>query len=72
MDAEHKPHNAKMEARTPRMPPEVREAQVEELKGCAEIVETRVTEAQQLLNEASHTWTTMEDIDGLVEVRKAL
>ena len=25
-----------------------------------------------MLNEASHTWTTMEDINGLVEVREAL
>ena len=25
-----------------------------------------------MLNEASYTWTNMEDIDGLVEVREAL
>ena len=45
MDAEHKAGIAEMEARTPRMPPEVREAQVEGLKGYTKIVETRVTEA---------------------------
>ena len=72
MDVEHKAHIADLEARTPRTPLEVREACVEELKGYTEIVETHIVEAQQLLNEASHTWIKMEDIDGLVKVREAL
>ena len=69
MDVEHKACIVELEARTPGTPPKVREAQVEEIRGYVEMVETHVTEAQQLLNEASHTWANMEDIDGLVEVR---
>ena len=46
MDAEHKARITKMEARTPGTPPDVRAVRVEELKGYAKIVETRVTEAQ--------------------------
>ena len=72
MDVEHKARIAEIEARTPGMPPAVREVRVQELGGYAEMVETRVEEAQQLLNEASHTWANMEDIDGLIEVREAL
>jgi hypothetical protein len=54
------------------MPPAVREVRVQELRCYVEMVETRVAEAQQLLNEASQAWTNMEDINGLVEVRKSL
>ena len=72
MDVEHKAHITELEARTPGMPPIVREARVQELRGYVEMVETCIAEAQQFLNEASHTWANMEDIDGLVEVTGVL
>lgn len=72
MDAEHKAHIMELEEKTHRTPPAVREARVRELRGYAEMVETCITEAQQLLNVASQAWTNMEDIDGLVEVRAVL
>ena len=72
MDVEHKAHINELEARTLGMPLIVREAWVQEPRRYAEMVETRIVEAQQLLNEQSHTWTNMEDINGLVEVRRAL
>lgn len=72
MDVEHKAHIVEIEARTLGTPPIVREAWVQELRGYAEMVETHITKAQQLLNEASHTWANMEDIGGLVKVRREL
>ena len=35
-------------------------------------IETRLVETQKLLDKATETWTTMEDIDGLNEVHEAL
>lgn len=72
MDAEHKIHIAELEARAPGRPPEEREARVEELQGYADTIEVRLAEMQKLPDEATNTWTTMEDIDGLIDVREAL
>lgn len=72
MDAKHKVHIAELEARTLGTPLTIREAWVQDLRGYAEMVETHIAEAQQLLNDASQAWTNMDDINGLVEVRAAL
>ena len=72
MDAENKARIAELEMRTPGTPLVEREARAQELRGYVEILEPRFAEAQQLLNDASQTWTDMEEIDGLVKFREAL
>ena len=72
MNAKHKDRITELEARAPGMPPKEREARVAELQGYADTIETRLAETQKLLNEATEMWTTMEDIDGLIEVRETL
>lgn len=72
MDAEHKARVAELEARTPGTPPAERQARTQELRVYANMVEVRIEEAQQLINDASQAWTNTEDIDGLDEVRAAL
>ena len=37
-------------------------------KGYADMVEVRIEEAHQLINDVSEAWTNMEDIDGLIDV----
>ena len=54
------------------MPPKEHEARVAELQGYATKIMLRLAETQKLLDEATTTWTTMEDIDDLVEVRATL
>ena len=46
MDAEHKARMVELEARTPGMPPAVREVWVHEPRGYAQMVKTHVAEAQ--------------------------
>ena len=36
------------------------------------MIEIHLAETHKLLDEATNTWKTMEDIDGLIEVREAL
>ena len=72
MDAKHKTHITKLESRVPRTPPEGCEAQAVELHGYATTIETCLAETHKLLDEATDTWTTIEDIDGLIEVGEAL
>ena len=54
------------------MPPIEFEARVAQLKGCAMTIDTRLVEMQKFLNEAMHMWTTMEEVDGLIEFRALL
>ena len=72
MDVEHKARIAELEARVPGMPPKEHKSWVAELQDYATTIETRLAETQKLLDEATETWTTMEDIAGLIESRKAL
>ena len=72
MDAEHKDCIAKLEAKAPGTPSEEREARVAKLQGYVAMIAILLIETKKLLNEETTTWTTMEDIDGLIEVHKAL
>ena len=72
MGAEHKARIIELEVRTLGVPPAKREARTQELKGYADMVEVHIEEAQKLINDASETWTNMEDIDGLVKVWEQL
>ena len=68
MEAEHKARIAELKTKTPGMPPVECKARVVELKCCAVTIDTHLVEIQKLLNGATHTWMTMEEIDGLIEV----
>lgn len=72
MEVEHKARIAKLKARAPGTPLVEREAQVAYLKGCAATIETHSAETSKLLDEATETWTTMEEIDGLIKVCASL
>ena len=72
MDVAHKACIIELDARVPRMLPEECKAQVAELQGCAETIETRLVKTQKFLNEATKMWRTMEEIDGLIKVYEAL
>ena len=72
MDVEHKACTAKLEEKEPGTPPEEREAKVVELQGYATTISLRLAETQKLLDDATTTWTTMDDIDDLVEVHITL
>lgn len=72
MDVEHKAHIVELEAKELRTPPEEHEARVAKLQGYATMIALHLAETQKLLDEATTTWTTMEDIDDLVEVCVAL
>ena len=68
MDVEHKACIVELEARAPRTCPIERKAQVAKLKGCVTTIDTHLVETQKLLNEATHMWRTMEEIDCLIKV----
>ena len=53
MDAKHKAHIAKLEVRTPGTPTAEREVWTQELRGYIDVVEVRIEEAQQLINDAN-------------------
>lgn len=72
MDVEHKARIAELEAKETETPPKEHEARVTELQGYATMIVLRIAETKKLLDDATTTWTTMEDIDDLVEVRVAL
>lgn len=72
IEVECKDRIVDLDTKAPRMPPMEHEAQVVKLEGCGETIDSRLVEMQELLNEATHTWTTMEEIDGLVEVHTLL
>ena len=72
MDAEHKARIVELEAKELEMPLEEREARVIELQGYANTIVLHQAETQKLLDDATTTWTTMEDVDDLVEVRAVL
>lgn len=72
MDVEHKARIAKLQDKELGTPPTEHEARVFALQGYATMIALRLAEMRKLLNEATTTWTTMEDIDDLVEVREAL
>lgn len=48
------------------------EARDTELKGFATTIELRLAETQKLLDDTTSTWETMEDLDELIEVHRAL
>ena len=72
MDVEHKARIAELEAIELGTPHEECEAQVTELHGYDTTIETSLAKTQKLLDQATETWTTMGDIDGLIEVCEAL
>ena len=72
MDAEHKARITELEAKQPGTLPEEREARFVAVQSYATTIELHLDETQKLLDEGTSTWTTMEDIDALVEGREAL
>ena len=72
MDVEHKACIVELEARVPGMPPKEHEARVAKLSGCATTIETHLAETRKLLDKATKMWTTVKEIDGLIEVLEAL
>ena len=72
MEVEHKAHITELEIKTPGAPPLERKSQVAELQGCATMIDNCLVETYKMLDEAVHTWTTMEEMDSLVEVHFSL
>lgn len=70
MDAEYKAHIVELESREPVTPPEQREARIEELKNASATIMLHLEDAQKLLNDATTTWTMMEEIPNLVTIRE--
>ena len=68
MDAKHKAHIAELEARELETPPKEHKARVVELQGYAAMITLHLAETHKFLDEATTTWTNMEDLDDLVEV----
>ena len=72
MNVENKACIIELEAKEPETPLEECEARVAELQGYATMIALGLAETQKLLDDATTTWTTMEDLDDLVEVCVAL
>ena len=72
MEEEYKAYITELEAKEPVTPPKEHEARIIELKGFAATIELRLAETQNLLDDTTSTWKTMEDLDNLVEVHVAL
>lgn len=66
IEVEHKACITELETRASGMPPVMCNARVAEMKGCATTIDTRLVETQKLLDEATHTWTTMDEVHGLI------
>ena len=72
MDVDHKAHIIELEAKYLGTLPEERETRVVELQGHATTIALRLTKTHKFLDEATSTWTTMEDINDLVEIHVEL
>ena len=70
MDVEYKARIAELEAREPAMPPEQCKARIEELKATLATIVLHLEDAKKLLDDATSTWTTMEEIPDLMTVRE--
>ena len=70
MDAEYKARIVELKAWEPVIPPEQRKARIEELKTASATIALWLIDAQKLLNNATATWTVMDQIPDLVIVHK--
>lgn len=70
MDAEYKARIMELESREPVAPPEQRKARIEELKTASAMIALWLEDVHKLLNDATTTWTAMEEIMDLVTIRK--
>lgn len=68
IEEEYKARIAKLETKYPVTPPDKHKARVAKLKGYAITIELRLAKTHKLLDDTTSTWTTMEDLDDLVEV----
>lgn len=72
MDAEHKACIVELEARGSTTPPDQRKERTKKLKAFATTIAWRIEDTQKLLDETTTTWATMEEIEDLVAIWKAL
>ena len=70
MDVEHKDRITKLETKSPTTSLEQREERTKELRAFTSTIALHLEDAQKLLDDTTTTWTTMEDIDDLVNVRE--
>ena len=58
-----------LKARGPMTPPKQREARFEELKAALAMIVLHLDDAQKLLDDATSTWSSIEEILDLMTVR---
>ena len=68
MEEEYKAHIMELEAKGPVMPSKQREARIEELKVTSATIVLCIDKIQKLLDEATSTWSTIEEISDLIIV----
>lgn len=72
MDAEHKARIAELEAKALGTPSEEREERSQALWAFSTTIAQRLEDAHKLLDETTSAWTTINDIEDLVNVREAI
>ena len=68
IDAEYKARIMELESQEPSMPPEQHEARIAKLKNALATIALRLEDGHKLLDDATETWTLMEEIVDLVAV----
>lgn len=70
MDVEYKARIVELEAREPTTPLEKHEVRIKELKVASNMIALHLEGTQEILDDATLTWTTMEEILDLVTIHR--